>query len=154
MDGERRSPAEARRFWELAIGLWTNSGVGVAEFCRREGLNASSFYAWQKRFRNENDSPPTATSPESAEAEPPKKDSGGVLQRSRRRHQVESSGCWMPVRVVGDGSESGMAGVACPSRPTPPIEILLPQGVRICIDHHCDGELLKRVLIALEVCPC
>lgn len=154
MDGERRSPAEAKRFWELAIGLWANSGLAVAEFCRREGLNTSSFYAWQKRFRNENDSSPTVVPPESAETAPPKKDSGCVPQRNRRLHQAESSGSWMPVHVVGDGSESSMAGVACPSRAMPPIEILLPQGVRIYIDHHCDSELLKRVLIALEVCPC
>jgi transposase-like protein len=154
MDGERRSPAEAKKFWELAIGLWANSGLGVAEFCRREGINTSSFYAWQKRFRNGNDSPTPAVPAESAEAAPPEKDSGCVLQRSRQFHPAESSGSWMPVRVVGDGSESSMAGVACPSRPTPAIEIILPQGVRICIDHHCDGELLKRVLIALEVCPC
>ena len=39
MDSERRrSPAEARRFWELAIDLWSNSGLSVREFCSREGL--------------------------------------------------------------------------------------------------------------------
>jgi len=39
MESERRrSPAEARRFWELAIDLWSSSGLSVADFCGREGL--------------------------------------------------------------------------------------------------------------------
>jgi hypothetical protein len=151
MDSKQRSPAEAKRFWELAIGLWASSGLGVAEFCRREGLNTSSFYAWQKRFRNGNPSPPKAIPSASSETAPRQAASESVPQRNS---QSDSTGNWVPVRVVGDAGESRMADVAGSSRAMSPIEILFPQGVRICIDDHCDSELLKRVLIALEVCPC
>ncbi len=44
-----RSRAGRSAFWHAAADLWRGSGLGMAEFCRREKLNAKTFCAWRKR---------------------------------------------------------------------------------------------------------
>jgi transposase-like protein len=36
------------RFWRRSLHEWGNSGLGIAEFCRQQGLSAPSFYAWRR----------------------------------------------------------------------------------------------------------
>jgi hypothetical protein len=36
------------RFWRRSLHQWRNSGLGIAEFCRQQGLSAPSFYAWRR----------------------------------------------------------------------------------------------------------
>ena len=55
MDGSGKSKrGEARGFGEAAIGLWSESGLSVREFCRREGLTENAFYSWRRKLRAEN----------------------------------------------------------------------------------------------------
>lgn len=56
----RRNSEETRSFWRMAIQMQRESGLPVAEFCRREGLHPASFYAWRRRFEQAADG--TATS--------------------------------------------------------------------------------------------
>ena len=41
---------EARKHWIEVISRQRASGLGVAEFCRRQGVAASSFFAWRRRL--------------------------------------------------------------------------------------------------------
>jgi hypothetical protein len=34
--------------WREVLGRFAGSGLGVDEFCRREGIAAGSFYRWRK----------------------------------------------------------------------------------------------------------
>jgi hypothetical protein len=156
MDGERRrSPAEARRFWELAIDLRSSSGLSVAEFCIREGLKESSFYGWQQRLRNESNSS-EAVATLAAESSP-RPVAGPITKQPQRcrKHsrQSQDTGSLVPVRVVGDTASTAADLVSTP-RPSSPIEILLPRGTRVRVEHGCDHELLRRVLAVLESLPC
>ena len=55
MDGSGKTKrGEAREFWEAAIRLWSESGLSVREFCRREGLTENAFYSWRRKLRAEN----------------------------------------------------------------------------------------------------
>ena len=39
------------RFWRRVIARWESSGLeSMAEFCRREGVPATRFYRWRRRF--------------------------------------------------------------------------------------------------------
>jgi transposase-like protein len=158
MDSARRgSPAEARRLWELAIDLWSNSGLSVAAFCRREGLKESSFYAWQQRLRKEDRTSEAITTLATMESTSARPETEPIAQQSRRRRkrlcQSTGDGSLAPVRLVED-AEPIAANVANTSRPSPPIEILLPRGTLIRVEHGCDSALLQRVLAVLESPPC
>jgi hypothetical protein len=158
MDGKRRrSPAEARRFWELAIDLWSSSGLSAADFCRREGLKESSFYAWQQRLRKESGPSETVATPVAVESAPAQPVAEPTVQRIVRRHrhsrQSQDVGSLVPVHVVGD-TEPTATSAASTSRPLAPIEIILQCGTRICVEHGCDHELLHRVLAVLESPRC
>jgi hypothetical protein len=155
---QRRSPEEARRFWELAVDLWSKSGLGVAEFCRHEGLSQSSFFAWQRRLRDENgDQQPVVAASEPVETTSTLVTPGPETPKTSRRKKSTSPKCavgrWAPVHVVEEGATVETT-TPCSTRSRPPIEIILPKGTRIRIDSHCDRALLERVLIALECQPC
>ena len=40
--------AEKELFWRDAVRRYEHAGTAVKEFCRREGLAESSFYAWRR----------------------------------------------------------------------------------------------------------
>lgn len=44
----------ARERWRGVIESQAESGLSVAEFCRRHDVSPASFYAWRKRLREEN----------------------------------------------------------------------------------------------------
>ena len=49
-DSGKTKHGEAGEFWEAAIRLWSESGLSVREFCRREGLAEHSFFAWRRKL--------------------------------------------------------------------------------------------------------
>jgi transposase-like protein len=137
----------------MAVDLWSGSGLSAAEFCRREGLAASSLFAWQRRLRNEHgDANTVATSPTGV-ASPPQATDGQAsaakkpAQRCARRKLLVDAGSLLPVRVVEDTTADA------PSV-TSPIEIIFRRGVRIRVMSGCDLRLLRRVVKALEGPPC
>jgi transposase len=47
MANRERDAAKEQR-WREALGRFTASGLSVREFCRREELTESAFYAWRR----------------------------------------------------------------------------------------------------------
>ena len=51
MSKKRKSLNEDRRkFWQMVIDIWQNSGMSVSKFCKAEGLSEGSFYNWRKKL--------------------------------------------------------------------------------------------------------
>jgi transposase-like protein len=42
--------AQKEQYWRLVMEEFDASGLSVREFCRREGLRESSFYAWRREL--------------------------------------------------------------------------------------------------------
>ncbi len=47
--GERS--AEKAEFWKLVVVEWRESGLGVREFCKKNGLGEPSFYSWRRELK-------------------------------------------------------------------------------------------------------
>lgn len=41
----------AAEVWRERLGRQARSGLSIAEFCRREGVSAASFYQWRRRLK-------------------------------------------------------------------------------------------------------
>ena len=41
------------RFWQEVIRNCQDSGLSIAEYCRRNDLNANAYYYWQRQIRQE-----------------------------------------------------------------------------------------------------
>lgn len=49
--GPPASRQARREWWRRQIQRQNDSGLNVAEFCRRLGVSTVTFYAWKRRFR-------------------------------------------------------------------------------------------------------
>ncbi|MEQ9379639.1 MAG: hypothetical protein RJP95_02160 [Pirellulales bacterium] len=47
MAKQQRDPAK-EAYWRKVLGRFTASGLSVREFCKREQLTESAFYAWRR----------------------------------------------------------------------------------------------------------
>ena len=50
MANSQRDP-QREQFWRETIGRQAASGLNVREFCRRDGLAETSFFAWRRTIR-------------------------------------------------------------------------------------------------------
>jgi len=107
MSNSNRDP-DKEAFWRLVHEEFEGSGLTVREFCRKEGLTESSFYAW-KRLLKERDS--EATPLGSNEASPShvssKRVAGSVGAKGKRRvpkkrkgQAAKGSNLFVPVEIV------------------------------------------------------
>lgn len=106
---------ETREFWNEAVRLWADSGRSVRDFCRREGLNEHSFYAWRRMFLPKVpavDSDPTSSVEDGDEAVP--------VRRQRRRRRAPT----------GDASDKTVAASF--------VELAAPMAAERC---QCELEL-------------
>lgn len=115
-ESSRSKGVETREFWKEAIRLWTDSGLSVREFCRREGLTEHSFYSWRRELLPEK---------LAAETSPTLPDKGGgqfvpVRRRQRRRREVP----------IGDATDGTVAASF--------VELAAPMAAERC---HCELEL-------------
>ena len=46
----RVASSTAAAVWRRRLARWRQSGLSLAEFCRREDVSPASFYAWRKRL--------------------------------------------------------------------------------------------------------
>jgi len=47
---QTKSNNERRKFWQMAIETWQDSGMSISKFCRAEGLSEGTFYNWRKKL--------------------------------------------------------------------------------------------------------
>jgi putative transposase len=59
METAKRRERLGVRGWRAALKRFEESGLGVREFCEREGLGQASFYRWRKRLSDESVRPVT-----------------------------------------------------------------------------------------------
>jgi hypothetical protein len=109
-------------------------------------LTKHTFYAWRRRLRADHEKPLAAKASAKAAGPGARSESApkGRVERKGLENSSDEAGTFVPVRVVSEER-------ACPEAP---IEIVLPQGVRLCIPSGFDGPTLKRVLAVLEGRPC
>jgi hypothetical protein len=121
--GKRRDPAR-ERLWRRTIRRQQKSGLGVRDFCRREGLKDWTFRWWRQELARRDRQPASA---------PPRQQHG---------HPTEAAPAFLPVRVVD------VEAVA--PRPSALIEIVLSAGPTLRVPDGFDPETLRTVLTVLE----
>ena len=57
--GQERDP-KREAYWRRLIGRWSESGLGVRPFCRREKVSEPSFYAWRRVIKERDRERPLA----------------------------------------------------------------------------------------------
>jgi transposase-like protein len=49
----RQGRVGRRAFWQLAIQRQQKSGLSIARFCQREGLQPVTFYGWRRKLQQQ-----------------------------------------------------------------------------------------------------
>jgi hypothetical protein len=121
-------------FWTLALETWRASGLRISEFCRREGLCASSFYRWRRRLTaggSTKDSPNDVSEPSDVDRDAP-----------------SSRPVFVPVAFdsaeQAKGPSTGFSGV----------EIRFAHRHTLRVEPGFDRETLAKVLSILETVGC
>ena len=52
----KQSSVEKAEFWRLAIAEQSESGLSIKAFCQQQALSEPSFYAWKRKFKNQDTS--------------------------------------------------------------------------------------------------
>jgi hypothetical protein len=127
--GKRRDPAR-EKLWRRAIRDQERSGLSVHVFCEREGLKDGNFFRWRRELdRRDREKSTAIPNPATEGATGPR-----------------VSSVFLPVRIV-DADPA-------PSRPAPPIEIVLDGGTTVRVRPGFDPRTLGAVLAVLEGRPC
>lgn len=121
--GKRRDPTR-ERFWRRTIRRQQKSGLGVRDFCRREGLKDWTFRWWRQELARRD------RQPASAPTDQPQSNPTGAAP------------AFLPVRVVDLESVAPRASAA--------IEIVLPSGPTVRVPAGFDPRTLGAVLSVLE----
>jgi transposase-like protein len=117
----RRNSDETRSFWRMAIQMQHESGLPVGEFCRREGLHPTSFYAWRRRLEQAAD------------------DNGASEVAMVDRSVSSAQSSLVPVHVIDDQ-------VADNSRPHGIVEVVTPDGFVLRVPDDATIDNVRRVL--------
>ena len=120
----RRDPAR-EKLWRATIRRHQESGLSVREFCEREGLKDGNFLRWRREL-DRRDRGKTPDLSKSATKEP---------------DEPRISPVFLPVQVV-DADR-------LPSRPAPPIEIVLDGGPTVRVPAGFDPQTLGDILAML-----
>jgi len=128
-NGNRKPEACAarERHWRKILEQWKQSGLSMADFCRREGLKDHTL-SWWKRTLEERD---RAQQRESA-------------KRAARAAAESARPSFVPVRVIE----------AAPRESISAVEIVTSRGHVVRLQPGFDAATLRRVLAALEEQPC
>jgi hypothetical protein len=125
----RRDPAKEKH-WRRIIRRHQTSGLSVHAFCEREGLKGCNFLWWRRELNRRDREKATALLNSSA----------------KETTKPSTSPVFLPVRVVETIVEQ--------SRPSTPIEILLPDGPTVRVPAGFDPRTLGDILAVLGGRPC
>ncbi len=114
--------------WRGLLKQQSSSGLSIAAFCHQNSITQTSYYAWQRKFREQQASP--------------EQGSRSTKSLKTSRNAVQGTQL-VPVRIEG-------------TTPASTLRIHLPQqGVFVDVPHGTDCETVKDVLQALrEVASC
>ena len=124
----RKENLELRDQWRQRIDRQQQSGLTVAEFSRREGLSAATFYAWKRKLR------------------------GKSASRSKRAARRRPAG--MPAPGVGPGCKTPAEAAfvqlpLAPASTSPWVELVLVEGTVIRVPQQ-NLRALQTVLDAVS----
>jgi transposase-like protein len=66
--------------WTRLLADYQSSGLGVAEWCRRQGIHATSYYEWRRKL---GEVPSPASAPEWLTVSPGANAGGGPVEQDR-----------------------------------------------------------------------
>ena len=114
--------------WREVLKQQSSSGLSIAAFCRQESIGQPSFYAWRRKFR---------------EQQSLRIKRSNSTKSARTDHRIHNGQQWLPVRIEG-------------TSPASTLRVHLPrQGVIVDVPHGTDRETVIGVLQTLrEVAAC
>jgi len=141
--GERDLQKEMTR--RRMIRDWQESGLSLAEYCRRENLKYTTMCQWLSRTKKRDLE--AQRKPAARKRKSHQETGKETLIRSGDNIQpvVPSPADFVPVRVI-DRTQSPDV-----KQTTSSLEVVLTNGVTIRVPNHCSLQLLKSVVSALEV---
>jgi transposase-like protein len=113
------TPAAQR--WTAILNDWQRSGLSVARFCERRGLQAQSLYAWRRRLG----------------------DVGGAGAAGRPRGRFVEAFLTASPGVAGASERSAASPTG--------VWVQTRRGTRVMVDGGFDPEVLRAVVAALEI---
>jgi transposase len=124
-----RDPAK-EMLWRSTVRRHQESGLSVRAFCEREGLKDGNFVRWRREL-DRRDREKTSVLPKLATKEPT---------------EPREAPVFLPVQVVDTDR--------LPSRPAPPIEIVLDGGPTVRVPTGFDPRSLGDILTVLGARRC
>lgn len=118
-------PAGELLRWVEILKAWQASGLSQAEYCRREGLSASTLSRWRRRLQAQQSSQQGA----------------GMTS-----YLVQGKPGWIEVSPSVDRGGEGSS--------RSPFEVVVRGDRRIRLDSYFDAEGLRRLVSLLESLPC
>jgi transposase-like protein len=125
--------------WRQRIERQLESGLSIAEFCRRENISSHGFYVWRRNLRQ-------------AALKQGELRAGARPQRSQRGHSAVATSCRPLSRAL-----VGVAAASCPTnflqlpvtaaQPAPWIELLMADGTILRLPQ----QNLAALITALRV---
>ena len=125
--GRQRDPLR-EKFWRRTIRQQQHSGLTVRAFCLREGLKEGAFRWWRQALARRD------------------REVAATTQADREVEPLEAAPTFLPVRLLDPE--------AIPTRPSPPIEVVLPAGPTVRVPSGFDPRTLGQVLAVLEGRSC
>ena len=123
----RNRDAGRERFWRATLKRQAGSGLSVREFCRREKLGESNFYAWRRTIAERRQEKVTVRRDREAN------------KRNGKARQPKSGPAFVPVAVNGHSDRDGG------------IVLELGGGRRLRFPESTEPERLAAIVRALEV---
>ena len=127
-------------FWDFVIREKADSGLGVREFCKREGVSEPSFYQWRKKLEQVGQAVPAQ--PTTFLRVKLVTASGSVTGTSANAHLPVTNAHPPQVNACGpvEGLESGL----------PSVWIVAPGGWQIHVASTATSGLILQALVAFE----
>lgn len=144
-----RDPSK-EQFWRTKFAEWGRSGLTIRAFAKKHGLSEYQFYAWRRelRLRDREAAEAKGSRPSGQKVTDSRGRSVLLRQRSTTGDLVPSPGQFVPVTLQDEHSARRE------NCTTGGVDLHLPGGCFVRIDHDSDLSLITRILSALEVKTC
>jgi hypothetical protein len=128
-------PRDRRKehFWRQTLERFARSGLSAARFCQFHQLPLHSFWAWKRTLRLRDQPPQTSRATVPHSTPPAQANELPVFVPLQLQHHTDTVTA-QPTAAV--------------------LEVLLPNGLRLCIGQHFDPATLQRLLPLLRGASC